>query len=137
MLQFLPVVASIVNKVASIIDKSVEDKDLANKLKLELQDTLLNKEYDKIAKEIEAKSKIITAEATGHSWLQRNWRPITMLVFVYIIAHNYIIAPLFSLKVLPIPPDMWGLLKLGIGGYIIGRSGEKIAPHIKDIFRRE
>ena len=27
---------------------------------------------------------------------------------------------------LEIPPDMWGLLKLGLSGYIVGRSGEKM-----------
>jgi len=125
---WLPVVATIISKVADVIDKKVEDKDLANKIKAELTNELLSKEYSRIEQELESQKEIIIAEATGHSWLQRNWRPITMLVFVYIIAHNYIIAPLFSLKFLPIPPDMWALLKLGIGGYIIGRSAEKTIP---------
>ena len=60
-----------------------------------------------------------------------------MLIFVAIIANNYIIAPyiqvLFGKQFtvfLPIPPDMWGLLKLGIGGYILGRSAEKISQNI-------
>jgi len=125
---WLPIVATIINKVADVIDKKVEDRDLANKIKAELTNELLSKEYSRIEQELESQKEIIIAEATGHSWLQRNWRPITMLVFVYIIAHNYIIAPLFSLKYLPIPPDMWALLKLGIGGYIIGRSAEKTIP---------
>ena len=127
---WLPLITTVVNKVADIIDKKVEDKDLANKIKAELTNELLTKEYSRIEQELNAKKEIIVAEATGHSWLQRNWRPITMLVFVYIIAHNFIIAPLFSLKELPIPPDMWELLKLGIGGYVIGRSVEKVAPTI-------
>ena len=29
--------------------------------------------------------------------------------------------------VMTIPPDMWALLKIGLGGYVVGRSGEKIA----------
>ena len=127
---------TVVNKVADIIDKKVEDKDLANKIKAELTNELLTKEYSRIEQELNAQKEIIVAEATGHSWLQRNWRPITMLVFVYIIAHNYIIAPLFSLKFLPIPPDMWQLLKLGIGGYVIGRSVEKAAPTIADAIKK-
>jgi len=76
------------------------------------------------------RSNIIIAEAQGDSWLQRNWRPVTMLVFVVIIANNYILFPYVQLfggpaVKLEIPPDMWSLLKLGIGGYIIGRSAEK------------
>ncbi len=133
---WLPVVTTIVSKVADLIDQKVEDKDLANKLKAEIQTDILTKEYSRIERELDAQKAIIVAEATGHSWLQRNWRPITMLVFVYIIAHNYIIAPLFGLQELAIPPDMWSLLKIGLGGYVIGRSVEKVAPTIADAVAR-
>jgi len=52
-------------------------------------------------------------------------------LFGIIIANNYIIYPYLSLfmddaPMLEIPPDMWGLLKLGLSGYIVGRSGEKM-----------
>ena len=127
---WMPLIATVIKKVADVIDQKVEDKDLANKLKFEIQSTILDKEYTRIEQELNAQKEVIVAEATGHSWLQRNWRPITMLVFVYIVAHNYIVAPLFSLKELPIPPDMWSLLKIGIGGYVIGRSVEKTVPLI-------
>jgi hypothetical protein len=26
---------------------------------------------------------------------------------------------------LPTPPDLWALIKLGLGGYVVGRSAEK------------
>jgi hypothetical protein len=79
----------------------------------------------------ELQSKIIIAEAQGKSWLQRNWRPLLMAEFGIIIGNNYIISPwlkiLFGWNVImDIPPDMWGLLKIGVGGYIVGRTGEKI-----------
>jgi len=52
------------------------------------------------------------------------------MVFVVIIANNYIVYPYLSLfwnqaPALAIPPEMWGLLKIGIGGYVVGRSVEK------------
>ena len=137
MLNLMPVIATIIDKVSSIIDQTVEDKDLANKIKAEIKLNLLTKEYEILQKEIEAKRDIIVAEATGQSWIQRNWRPITMLVFVYIIAHNFIISPLLSLEQLPIPPDMWELLKLGMGGYIIGRSAEKIVPELAKVLKKD
>jgi hypothetical protein len=130
MINLIPILGTIIDKIASVIDQTVEDKDLANKIKAEIKLQLLTKEYDRILKELEAKRDIIIAEATGQSWIQRNWRPLTMLVFVYIIAHNFIISPLLSIRELPIPPDMWELLKVGMGGYIIGRSAEKITPEI-------
>lgn len=81
---------------------------------------------------IEQQASVVIAEAKGESKLQRNWRPIVMLMFAYIVAHNYIVAPVVQcfyseFPMLPTPPDLWDLLKIGIGGYVIGRSAEKIA----------
>jgi len=76
------------------------------------------------------KGDIIIAEAKGDSWLQRNWRPMLMCAFGFIVVNNYIISPylqaLFGFSVhLDLPPAMWDLLKIGVGGYIVGRSVEK------------
>lgn len=78
----------------------------------------------------EQQSKVIIAEATSESWMARNWRPILMLTFTFIIAWNYVIAPMSGAHAVPIPENMWDLLKLGITGYIVGRSAEKIAPAV-------
>jgi hypothetical protein len=121
----IPIIGQVVGKVLGLIDKVVEDKDQASRLKHDLQIELLNRDFSFIEKEIDARAQIIAAEARGKSRLQRNWRPLLMLTFTYIIAHNYIISPMFSLPRLDIPPDMWELLKLGMGGYIVGRSIEK------------
>ena len=121
----IPIIGQVVGKVIGLIDKVVEDKDQASRLKHDLQIELLNRDFSFIEKEIDARAQIIAAEARGKSRLQRNWRPLPMLTFTYIIAHNYIISPMFSLPRLDIPPDMWELLKLGMGGYIVGRSIEK------------
>ena len=125
MIQFLPVIGTIIDKVLNVIDKSVEDKDLKERLKSEIQLTIFTKEYDKIIKELQVQRDIIVAEATGHSWLQRNWRPIIMLMFGYLIAHNYILAPLFGFQMLDIPSDVYQVIKIGLGGYVVGRSIEK------------
>ena len=68
---------------------------------------------------------------TSGNWLTANWRPVTMLTFVAIIANNYLLYPYLALfftnaPMLVIPPDMWELLKIGLGGYVVGRSAEKI-----------
>lgn len=84
----------------------------------------------------EIKASVIIAELQSGAWLAQNWRPLTMLTFVAIIANNYILYPYLSLfwseaPMLTIPSDMWGLLKIGLGGYVLGRSGEKIAKALK------
>lgn len=89
----------------------------------------------------EAQAKVIIAEAQGQSWLQRNWRPILMLTIVFIVANNYVIAPYISLfgyksLALELPETMWDLMNIGVGGYIVGRSGEKIATAVAEVMKK-
>jgi hypothetical protein len=67
-----------------------------------------------------ARGKTIVSEAQG-SWLQRNWRPISMLVFLVLVV-------LDVFEVLPsrLPQAAWDLMSLGFIGYVSGRSVEKI-----------
>lgn len=114
-------------KLLDVIDQAVPDKDQAAQLKAQLQLAVLQAD----AAELEARAAVIIAEAQGESWLQRNWRPVTMLTFVAILANNFVLVPYalaFGLEVpmLEIPPGMWGLLTVGIGGYVAGRTAEKL-----------
>lgn len=104
-----------------VIDQSIEDKDQAARIKSVLQQKVLDGQM----KEIEAAANIIVAEAQGESWLQRNWRPLLMCLFGVIVANNYVVVPIFGTAAADIPNDMWDLLKIGIGGYVVGRSVEK------------
>jgi hypothetical protein len=121
-------ITGILPAIAGIVGKAVPDKDLAKRLMHDIEVLVIGVQ----AQLVQAKASIIIAEAQGASWIQRNWRPITMLTFVFIIANNYILVPyavaLTGPDVIPmldIPPGMWSLLTVGIGGYIGGRSYEK------------
>jgi len=77
---------------------------------------------------IETRGKVVQVEAQGESWLQRNWRPLTMLWFGVLIGgywFGYTPPNLSEESVL----SLFGLMKLGLGGYVIGRSAEKITQH--------
>jgi len=87
-------------------------------------------------KEFESKAKIIAAEASSEHWITSAWRPITMLTFVAIIANNYILYPYLSLfwseaPSLDLPDQMWDLLQIGLGGYILSRGAEKVTREMK------
>jgi hypothetical protein len=73
----------------------------------------------------EMQSRVVIAEAQSQSALARNWRPLTMLSFVVVIMYNYIAGPAFGAATLPVPADLWTVIKLGLTGYIVGRSAEK------------
>jgi len=132
----VPIIGSLIDAGINLF-KSYFPPDLTPEQKAKLEEgeqafkqSLTNSLIDYSKTILEQQASIVRAEAQGDSWLQKSWRPITMLVFVFIIANNYILFPylsLFTNKVveLNIPPDMWGLLKLGLGGYVIGRSVEK------------
>lgn len=74
---------------------------------------------------LSAKANLIAAEAQGASWLQRNWWPITMLSFL-----GLVVADAFGLLAFPLADQAWLPLQIGLGGYVVGRSVEKISPQI-------
>jgi hypothetical protein len=81
-----------------------------------------------IQKELELQkmqTEIIVAEAKGN-WMQRSWRPILMLSFGFIVIYVKFVAPLFDLKIPELENEFWNLLQIGIGGYVVGRTGEKM-----------
>jgi len=76
-------------------------------------------------------AQVLIAEIRGQSWLQQNWRPCLMLTIVAIVANNYLLFPYLQLfgvpsLVLELPEKLWNLMTLGVGGYIAGRTGEKM-----------
>ena len=79
-------------------------------------------------------SSIINTEMQGN-WLQRSWRPLLMLIVIFIILNNYVLLPYFpnTMEMLELPEHLWDILKLGVGGYVAGRSVEKAVS----IYKRE
>ncbi len=101
---------------ANVIDDLVPDKDLANQIK----------------------GGIVKAEILGESPVQRNWRPHLMYLIMGLLVWLILIGPFVdavtgwsltkaALTALnEVPERLWGLLTIGLGGYVMGRSGEKI-----------
>lgn len=119
-------IGSIIGALGTVIDKIFPDADDAQKAKLKLLELEQSGELARIT----AAKEIVTAEAKGESWLQRNWRPLMMLAFILIIVNNYILVPYLSAfgllhVTLDLPPKMWSLLEIGVGGYVVGRTVEK------------
>ena len=121
LLAALPAIATIIEKV---VDRAVPDKDLAERVKAEARRQIL----DNDSKELEAAAAIITAEAKSEHWLTSTWRPLCMLTFTALIVARW-----FGLTVdIPteIEAELWTVVQLGIGGYVAGRSAEKVAEAI-------
>lgn len=79
-----------------------------------------------------AVAAIISAEAKSGYWLAAIWRPLTMLVFLGIILASWLgyVPPHFNDPMSPMMERIFDLMQLGIGGYIGGRTLEKIVSQV-------
>ena len=138
MLWFLRLLAPLFGKIAAapvldIIDKLVADADLKEKLKAELKGKLLEREQALIA----ARRSLVLAELNSESSITRSWRPILMFVLMGFLLFFGLIVPLIEVGLghpVPVEPRLdripepaWNLLALGLGGYVGGRTVEKVA----------
>lgn len=126
----LSVIKNLVSPVTDIIDKAVVDKDLKKQLKHDIELQLAHS----LDKELKAQRDIIVAEAQGDSWLQKSWRPITMLSFlVLLFVYWFGFAPDYIVDNPSVIEEVFEIIKIGLGGYVVGRSAEKIMDKYKDI----
>jgi hypothetical protein len=126
-----PILGDVVKRVLP------EDKDKAAEIESELQMQLMMNS----ATVEKAAADIILAEAKSDSWLASSWRPLLMMVITSIVAWNFLLAPLIELMVtlatgnqiplsIDLPGELWTLLTVGVGGYTVGRSAEKVATNL-------
>jgi hypothetical protein len=83
----------------------------------------------------QAAAAIVKAEAASSHWLAANWRPLTMLTFVGLIVARWFgwSAPgLSEAEALA----LWDIVQLGLGGYVVGRSAEKIVPMVAQALKK-
>ena len=123
-------------KIFDEMHTSREENDASRAKFMLIQGDILTKVAKFETDLVEAQASVIKAEAASQSWLARNWRPLLMLDFILILFWNHLIVPIVGMEPATIPDQMWSLLKIGVGGYIGGRTFEKVAPEIIKLVRR-
>jgi hypothetical protein len=125
-------IPALVPLLGDIIRAKFPDPAEAAKLEAEIQAELWRNAHQLNA----AAADIIKTEAQSQHWLAAIWRPIVMLTFAGLIVARWFgwAAPNLSeaeyLK-------LWSIVEFGLGGYVIGRSVEKVAPSIAGALRRQ
>jgi hypothetical protein len=124
----LPVLAPI---LGDVIRRLVPDQGEQRRIEAELSIALMQR-----AQEIEtAAADIVKTEAASEHWLTATWRPVVMLVLTSLIVARWLgysapgISEAEALK-------LWSIVEIGLGGYVIGRSAEKIAPVMAEAMKR-
>lgn len=152
-------VSGILKPVHSIIDELKFSGEEKAKSKLALygaEITIASRMLEYEADALQAKASIVVAEAQGKG-LQAQWRPITALSFVAIILYNIMFQPILQwlltwlaphvspLPIIEIPGWIGACLTVMIGGYVTGRTAEKITKDVmqgggisfKEVFKRK
>ena len=117
--------------VGDVLDKIIPDPAAQAEAKLKLMELAQKGEFT----EMTTKADIIKAEASSESWLAQSWRPIMMLTFGALIVARWLgySAPGISEDEIL---KLWDIVELGLGGYVIGRSVEKVVPSITQALKK-
>ena len=122
-------IAGIFKPAADLVDKmhtSDHERLQAKGHLMDVQAAAMQRVFDYEKEMIKGQQAIVTAEAKSEHFIVAAWRPITMLTFLALA-----VGDTFGLFATPLRDEAWALLQLGIGGYVVGRSGEKIAKVVK------
>ena len=127
----IPVLGPILNDLVGSLFPNAEDEAKRIAAQNQIQIAL----FQRAAAIESAAADIVKAEVQGESWLQRNWRPILMLVFAGLLVARWFGFAAPNLHDVEYA-KLWDIVELGLGGYVIGRSVEKVAPTIADAIKR-
>lgn len=127
---------TIIGVFGETLDKFFPDKNKKIAALTAIREKILENE----AKIITAAATIVGKEADSERWYQNAWRPAFMWLIIFIIFNNFIFAPYvemifgvnlnLSINVGAVPDQLWRAIDIGLGGYIIGRSAEKVANNM-------
>ena len=133
------ILTGLAGPLGQVAERYFDNKDdqQAFKNAVELEILKNQKEFQDLS------ANIVLAEAKSEHWLTASWRPFTMILFALVIAINILIIPyvvipilwMFSIPVpefMVIPEQVWTLITIGLGGYVGGRSGEKMVKMWKE-----
>jgi hypothetical protein len=127
----LPVLGPIFGQVAKSIFPNAEDELKRMEMQNQIQLALIN---NGAALE-QAAASVVKAEAESEHWLTANWRPVLMLTFGALIVARWLgwTAPAISQEEYL---KLWSIVEIGVGGYVIGRSVEKVAPAVASALKK-
>jgi len=116
-----------------IIEAHVADQAVRRKLAAEMEQQV----QAHLTRTAELGQQVVMAEVQSEHWLSRSWRPMLMLLLMGFLLFAGLVLPLadviagrpipFQPRWQMLPQGFWDFLAIGMGGYIGGRSLEKVA----------
>lgn len=128
----MSIFAAILPDIVGALGRLIPDGNARAAAQEEITRILLTNE----AAALTAARDVVVAEASSANWLASSWRPVLMYLLMALILWMVVVAPMFGIvgatkdALSAVPEQFWSLLMIGMGGYIVGRSGEKIAASL-------
>lgn len=129
---FLAILPALLDAVGPILAKVLPDEGQRLQMQLELQKALIEQQGD-LSRSM---AEVMKADAGSESPLARNARQITVLWALAMITWVGVVAPMIGLQVevvatlKGVPAELWSLLTVGIGAYMLARSVDKNVPQV-------
>lgn len=122
------IAASGMSLINSAINKIWPDP--ADRAKAEV--ALLQAQAESAVNQMAQEMSVLVAEAKSEHWLAATWRPIVMLTFTALITARWLgwSAPNIGPEEVA---QLWSIVQFGLGGYVVGRSAEKIVPQVAQV----
>ena len=115
------------SKLIDSIGGTIDGLVTSDEERLELKAKIAQQVNQHFIQLMQIQASVINKEAEGN-WLQRSWRPVLMLVFGGLLIMRWLG---FTTTIpLEVEIELMAIIKLGIGGYVVGRSAEKIVKNV-------
>ncbi|MEN3229170.1 3TM-type holin [Methylorubrum rhodesianum] len=129
---FLTLFPVLMQVLGPVLQKVIPDEGKRAEAQAELQRAMLDQQADLN----KAMADVMKADASSESKWARNARPAVVFWALAMITWVGVISPMIGLQaetvaaLKGVPEDLWSLLSVGIGAYMLARSVDKIVPQV-------
>lgn len=133
-MSFLSILPAILGPISEILTRLIPDPNKRIELENEITKAMLSNQ----ASMLDAMKSVMVADAQSEGWLTRNARPLTVVWGLSMLTWLGVLAPSLGIgneaisAIKQVPSDLWNLVTVGIGAYILGKSGEAIASSVSN-----
>jgi hypothetical protein len=126
-----PLVTALMGPITELLGRLIPDVNARAAAAEEFRKLLLENQ----SAMLEASKSVMVADAASEGWLTRNARPIVVMWSLAVITVIMVEAMTGGAQnvvraLREVPVELWNLVSIGVGGYMLLRSGEKIARDV-------
>lgn len=126
-------ILAIINAITPIINRIIPDPDKRLDIQRQLEDALISAK----AQIFTSMKDVMVADAQSDSSYTKNARPTIVYWSLGIVSLIVLVTPFGYSDVIltslnEVPSKMWDLMTVGVGAFVLGRSGEKMLNNYKE-----